>query len=253
MSTVDRPTRRDERRAQTIREIKALAMQQVSDGGPEAVSLTGIVRAMSMSPAALYRYFDGRDALLADLVVDAYDAFADALAEVERGSGTAVEHLRAVLHRTRSWAIEHPNAYVLVFQTTIGSGKDFNVERTVAASSRSMAVLVGALADVTADAPVARDGASATREDAAATPPTDRDVVRAVSEWARRSGLEGIPVEVLALALATWTRLHGVISLELGGHLEATGIGGAVLFGAEVDTILASALTLAPVASAASD
>ena len=77
-----KPTRREERRAQTVREIKQLAMEQISAGGPDAVSLSGIVREMSMSPAAIYRYFANRDALLADLVVDAYDELADFLIEI---------------------------------------------------------------------------------------------------------------------------------------------------------------------------
>ena len=82
MSTAVKPTRREERRLQTVQEIKHLAMQQISEGGPDAVSLSGIVREMSMSPAAVYRYFASRDALLADLVVDAYNDLADHLASL---------------------------------------------------------------------------------------------------------------------------------------------------------------------------
>src|SRR3954466_2411114 len=96
-TTNPRPTRREQRRAQTLREIKALAMQQISTGGPDAVSLSGIVREMSMSPAAIYRYFVNRDALLAELVVDAYDELADALTELRPRGGTAADHLATVL------------------------------------------------------------------------------------------------------------------------------------------------------------
>jgi hypothetical protein len=34
-----------------------------------------------------------------------------------------------------------------------------------------------------------------------------------------------------------WTRLHGVLSLELGGHLAATGMDPALLYQAEVDLL----------------
>src|SRR5687767_4347878 len=106
-----RPSRREERRSQTVREIKDLAMRQISEGGPDALSLSGIVREMSMSPPALYRYFANRDALLADLVVDAYDDLADHLVALGETRRSASDHLDAVLAGTREWAHDHPNAY----------------------------------------------------------------------------------------------------------------------------------------------
>jgi AcrR family transcriptional regulator len=235
MSTAAKPTRREERRAQTVREIKALAMEQVSQGGPDAVSLSGIVREMAMSPAAVYRYFANRDALLADLVVDAYNDLADHLIALEQDGRPAEEHLDAVLRGTRKWASEHPNAYRLIFQTSIGSGQDFAVERTVPASSRSMSVIVNALAGVTGhnDAVPERN-----------RPPATAELIDAMNAWAERTGLAHVSAEVLMLAFLTWTRLHGIISLEIGGHLAATGIGADVLFEAEVETIRSQAVQL---------
>lgn len=210
-------------------------MAQIAADGPDAVSLSGIVREMSMSPAAVYRYFANRDALLADLVVDAYDALADSLVALERGPGSAEEHLDVVLHATRTWALEHPNAYRLVFQTSIGSGQELAPERTIPAASRSMAVLVEAIGAV-----VAGRGAAAGPGDAAV--PGDAAGLRAsVSGWAERSGLADVSVEVLTLALLTWTRLHGIISLEIGGHLGSMGIGADVLYASEVAAIRAQA------------
>lgn len=235
MSSTLKPTRREERRAQTVREIKELAMEQVSQGGPDALSLSGIVREMSMSPAAVYRYFANRDALLADLVVDSYNELADSLAALEGGSGSAEDHLDAVLRGTRAWALEHPNAYRLIFQTSIGSGQELAAERTIAASSRSMSVIIGALAAIT------MQGDRAPVPDASIAETAIRE---AITKWANRSGLTQFSPEVLILGFLTWTRLHGIISLELGGHLAATGIGAAVLFEAEVETIRAKAAKL---------
>lgn len=228
VATTVKPTRREQRRAQTVREIKALAMEQVSRGGPDALSLSGIVREMSMSPAAVYRYFDNRDALLADLVVDAYNELADFLVAIERGTGSAGEHLTAVLRGTRDWALQHPNSYLLTFQTSIGSGQEFARERTIPAASRSMTVLVDALA-----------AAAALEEPTKAIPPstTNAELQEAIRAWAKRSALDDFPPEVLTLAVLSWTRLHGIISLELGGHLSAAGISAAALFESEITTI----------------
>ncbi len=219
-------------------------MAQIAADGPDAVSLSGIVREMSMSPAAVYRYFANRDALLADLVVDAYDALADSLVALERGPGSAEEHLDVVLHATRTWALEHPNAYRLVFQTSIGSGQELAPERTIPAASRSMAVIVEAIGAVVA----AGRGGSAGPGDSDV--PGDASGLRAsVAGWAERSGLADVDVDVLTLALLTWTRLHGIISLEIGGHLGAMGIGADVLYASEVAAIRAQAGALSAAGS----
>jgi len=224
-----------------MQEIKDLAMAQIAADGPDAVSLSGIVREMSMSPAAVYRYFANRDALLADLVVDAYDALADSLVALERGPGSTEEHLDVVLHATRSWALEHPNAYRLVFQTSIGSGQELAPERTIPAASRSMAVIVEAIGAVAAGRGAAAGPGDAAVPGGAAVPGDAAGLRASVAGWAERSGLADVSVEALTLALLTWTRLHGIISLEIGGHLGAMGIGADVLYASEVAAIRAQA------------
>lgn len=66
------------------------------------------------------------------------------------------------------------------------------------------------------------------------TTPVLAEVTRA---WGDRSGLSGFSPAVLHLALTSWTRLHGVISLELGGHLAAAGIDPGLVYSAEVTAI----------------
>ena len=156
-----RPTRRQERRSQTVQEIKTLAMRQVSERGPDAVTLSGIVREMAMSPAALYRYFASRDALLADLVVDAYDDFADSVLEAAQDRSDEGQHLADVLNGARDWALANPNAYRLIFQTSIGSGQELAPERTIPAASRSMTTIVEAIAAVADAATETKTGSKA--------------------------------------------------------------------------------------------
>jgi AcrR family transcriptional regulator len=225
-----KPTRRDERRLQTVQEIKSLAMEQIRQGGPDAVSLSGIAGRMSMSPAAIYRYFENRDALLADLVVDAYDDFAHSLATVAaQDGGSPEERLLAVLSASRTWALAHPNAYRLIFQTSLGSGKEFAVERTVSAATQSMAVVVAALAAVF-EAGVEASAAPVTAGAAA-------ELDRAIRVWSEGPGFADVPPVVLTAAVMSWTRLHGIISLELGGHLDAAGLDAGLLYGAEIAAI----------------
>ena len=243
VTVTQKPTRRDERRLQTLQEIKSLAMEQIREGGPDAVSLNGIVRQMSMSPAAIYRYFENRDALLADLVVDAYDDFANSLAAVAAQGGSPEEKLLAVLSAGRTWALAHPNAYRLIFQTSIGSGKEFAVDRTVSAATRSMAVVVAALVEVfgegvagACDEAIAEPFGGATSE-APTTGSAAIELDRAIRIWSDRSGFADVPPAVLTAAVMSWTRLHGIISLELGGHLDAAGLDAGLLYSTEIAAI----------------
>lgn len=214
---------------QTVDEIKTLAMQQIRDGGPDAVTLSGIVREMAMSPAALYRYFASRDALLADLVVDAYNDFADSVLASAADRADPHQHLRDVLNGARSWALANPNAYRLIFETSIGSGQELAPERTIPAASRSMTTIVEAIAAVAGP----EDGA----EDSTIGATTDPALDVALDAWAERSELSQYPRRVLLLGLAAWTRLHGIMSLELGGHLPATGIDAGLLYANEIEAI----------------
>jgi AcrR family transcriptional regulator len=219
------PTRRERQRQQTLAEIKTRAMDQVAEGGAGSVSLNAIARAMGMSPAALYRYFASRDALLAELVVDAYGSLADALQAANHdgttaGRPTAAGQLVAVARAYRDWALDHPNSYLLIFQTSSGSGLDLDPDRTVAAAQRSMDVFLTALAGVDDDAPLSPELAGQVRV------------------WGQRSQVPGLTAGRLYLGLATWTRLHGLISLELGHHLASTGVDPALLYEAEVESLL---------------
>ena len=229
--SVQAPTRRERQRQQTVTEIKARAMDQVAGGGAGAVSLNAIARAMGMSPAALYRYFASRDALLAELVVEAYGSLADALRQAADGAPRGAARLVAVAHAYRDWALAHPNSYLLIFQTSSGSGLDLDPDRTVAAAQRSMDVFLSALgpAASAADPRVPRA-------------PLDPELVGQIEAWAQRAQTLGsqipeLPGERLHLGLVAWTRLHGLISLELGQHLAATGIDPARLYEAEVRSL----------------
>ncbi len=216
------PTRRERQRQETLAEIKARAMDQVAEGGAGSVSLNAIARAMGMSPAALYRYFSGRDALLAELVVEAYGSLADAVQQAADGApGDGDVRLVAVARAYRDWALAHPNSYLLIFQTSSGSGVDLDPDRTVAAAQRSMDVFLSVL-----------DGV-----DAGGTE-LDPELAGQIRAWGQRAQPSDLPAGRLYLGLLTWTRLHGLISLELGHHLASTGVDPALLYEAEVQSLL---------------
>src|SRR5580698_9719237 len=77
---------RERVREEMTAEILAVAGQHVARDGAAALSLRSIARDLGMAPSALYRYFDGRDALLSALILGAYEALAS---EAERAADRA--------------------------------------------------------------------------------------------------------------------------------------------------------------------
>ena len=108
---------RERYRAQVRAEIKQAALRQLAESGPGGLSVSAIGKELGVSGPALYRYFAGRDDLLTELVIDAYNDLADAL-------GAAISHapgqeprarLEAMARGYRSWALAEPHRYRLLF------------------------------------------------------------------------------------------------------------------------------------------
>jgi AcrR family transcriptional regulator len=79
VSEPEPPTMRERYRAQVRQEIQQAALRQLAESGPGGLSISAIGKQPGVSGPALYRYFAGRDDLLTELVIDAYNDLADAL------------------------------------------------------------------------------------------------------------------------------------------------------------------------------
>lgn len=184
---------RERYRAQVRAEIKRHAWEQIAAAGVPALSLNAIAKQVGMSGPALYRYFGSRDELITALIRDAYRSIADTVrAARSAGAGPA-----GLAHAIRDWARSDPQRYFLIYGTPVPGYHA--PDDTTAISSEVMAVLIEACAQE------ADDG-----------PPTPFDAhLETHREWA---GGHPAPASALHRALSFWTRLHGVLSLELAGH-----------------------------------
>jgi AcrR family transcriptional regulator len=216
-------------RALTIDEIKQSGYAQIADGGPTALSLNGIAKTMGMSGPAMYRYFASRDELLAILVTESYEHLAEALTDAALNAHRQAPagRLRAVAHAFREWALASPHRYRLVFASTYGSG-DLDPTRIIPAANRSMAVILSAVGNLAPDPP----------------PPPDDTLGRQLDEWGGHSAFDP-PYETgeLLLGLLAWTRLHGIISLEIEGFFTQLGIDPALIYDAEIDQLICQGVT----------
>jgi AcrR family transcriptional regulator len=114
-------SRREKQREATLTEIKDVARRQMAEAGAAALSLRAIAREMGLSAPALYRYYDSRDALVTELIIDAYNALAGAMmtADAAQKQTAYASRLRAVGEAYHRWAVAHPEDYKLIYGTPI--------------------------------------------------------------------------------------------------------------------------------------
>ncbi len=204
---------RERYRAQVRAEIKEHAWEQLATTGVAALSLNAIAKQLGMSGPALYRYFASRDELITELIRDAYRSLADKLQTAFK-SGADVEGLA---NAVREWALADPQRYFLIYGTPVPGYHA--PDDTTMISNEIMTVLIDAHSGLSLDK-------QATSFDAHLDDHRD---------WA---GDHPAPTATLRQALSFWTRVHGVLSLELAGHFAGMGLDPARLFADEVDDLL---------------
>ncbi|MEU5638995.1 TetR/AcrR family transcriptional regulator [Streptomyces milbemycinicus] len=215
MAETGTTTPRERYRAQVRMEVKKRAWEQIATAGASALSLNAIAKQMGMSGPALYRYFASRDELITELIRDAYRSLADAIRAASEKSGADVA---ALAHAMRGWALEDPQRYFLIYGTPVPGYHA--PDDTTAIAVEIMASMLDAWTALPPDSPAT---------------PFDAHL-EDHRQWA---GGHPAPPAVLHQALIFWTRLHGVLSLELAGQFAGMGFDPAQLFAAELDALLA--------------
>lgn len=233
-------TRRERLRAELIADVKVAALAQLRAKGPDGLSLRAVARDVGMSPAGLYRYFEGRDELLTVLITDGYDDLADHLAtaldvgddelseldrarrgaarrppqvpEVAGPDASPAARMRAVCRAYRDWSVRHPNEFALLFGTPIAGYAAPAGGPTVEANRRVGGFLLRPMVEGVAagDLDLARH-------------PAPADVGEGGE--ALRADLAGILGQDVSAAFAVltislWGWLHGIVSLEVFGQLD---------------------------------
>lgn len=205
-------SRRARLREQTSAEIKEIALKLMAGGGPDAISLRAIAREMGMTAGAIYSYFPTRDDLVTTLIQDVYTAVVEA-AESARDAvpdsdpgGRIMAWARAV----RGWALANPEGFRLIYGDPVpgyqappaGPGHDAEV--------RACTGLMGLVA-------AAWPAAAGRRADGARYEWDDFDPVLVGHA---REHFPDLPPEAIALTLRVWGRMHGLMALEVYGHLR---------------------------------
>ncbi|MFI1582444.1 TetR/AcrR family transcriptional regulator [Embleya sp. NPDC020630] len=215
MAETEANTPRERYRTQVRTEIKQHAWEQIATAGASALSLNAIAKQMGMSGPALYRYFAGRDELITELIRDAYRSMADAV-RVAFESGADVA---ATARAMRRWALADPQRYLLIYGTPVPG---YHAPDDITAIS---AEIMTTLLDMWSAQPPAEHATTALEAH--------------LARHRRWAGEHPAPPAVLHRALIFWTRLHGVLSLELAGHFVGMEFDPELLFEAEIAALQA--------------
>ena len=202
-------TRIEKRHDSTRDEIMATAWKQIGEQGAAALSLRGIAREMELTAPALYYYFQDRDALVTALLVDAFNSFRQAL-EAGRDSCATTDHIgrfRALNKAYFQWGAQNPQRYALLFGTPIAGY--MQTSEAGNAAQTSFLVLQGVIGEA--------HGAGKIPGNMTATElPTK---LRAQYQALKKLGMPYDEI-VTHLALAGWSRIHGITSLYLDQYLS---------------------------------
>ena len=110
-----RPAYTDEEIQQARRKLVDGAMSLYLEHGLDSVSLRQVADRIGMSHTLVYRYFDDKEALLAELRVSCLDDLDQALRNADDPHATPLSRLRCALSTLMTFGCDEPGKYRLVF------------------------------------------------------------------------------------------------------------------------------------------
>jgi AcrR family transcriptional regulator len=217
-------SRRERLRAQTLQEIEDASFAIIDADGVHALSIAALARDMAMSAPAVYRYFASRDALLTHLIDESYRQLVTAMSEALEGSRRAPRtRVRLLVAAYRDWALRYGHRYGMLFgRRTRGVPDDVSARTPL---DQAMALLVDLLVLIPENAPT--DGSSG-----------DRTLDGQLRTWARVQQRPETTPRVARAAIVIWTRIHGIVSLELTGMLDNNAVEVQRLIDLEIDNAI---------------
>jgi AcrR family transcriptional regulator len=207
-------------------QIKKTAWKQIAELGAPALSLRAIARELKISAPAIYNYFPDRDALVTALIIDAYTSFGDwqlaardAVPE-KKLSG----RLLAIGMAYRNWALTYPQRYQLIFGTPL-PGYAAPMMEVLPSAARSLSALVSVVEQLRVTGKL----------NIGSFPQVKDEYVPEFEVWKKSGG--DVDLLSLSVAMIIWSRVHGIVSLEIAGNMPPFGTSGNDLYLYEMDSI----------------
>lgn len=184
-------SRRERQRRELIADVLAAARTQLDAGGPGSVTWRGVARDVGMNPASLYTYFAGLDDLFTALISESFRSLAEAVSAAAAHTAAAqpLDRFLTCARAYRAWALANPQQFNLIWTDQ----------------------LPGYAAP--------EDGPTYDAEQAVYRP-----FLRAVGD--RYEDFGALPTGTQHSLLGLFAALHGLVSLEVNGHLAPSLVDG---------------------------
>lgn len=127
------------------------ALDLITRQGPTGFTLSEAAKQAGVTPAAVYRHFEGREDLIAEAARQGYEIFADVMQfAYDTGQPSALAAFEATGRAYLAFARQYPGHYIAMFESGI------SVNRTAelaAAATRARSVLEAAAQDLSQHIP----------------------------------------------------------------------------------------------------
>ena len=206
--------------------IKDTAWKQIAESGAPTLSLRAIARGLGITAPAIYNYYPDRDALVTALIVDAFTSLGTAQIESiqDLPPENHLARLTALGLSYRDWAMAYPQRYQLIFGTPIPS-YHAPEDITLPAAAWALSPLIATLQAIFL--------AGRLRVDRSA--PRTVELTSMLEPWSQFTG--GQDIEVLYAALVIWSRVHGLVMMEIGEQMPSFITAPSEVFRREVENI----------------
>ena len=191
--------------------IKETSWKQIAEFGAPALSLRAIARELKITAPAIYNYFLRRDDLVTALIVDAYTSLGDSQKSTleSMSKKDTATRFSALGVAYRDWAVAYPQRYQLIFGTPIPNYHAPEDTTTPAAAWALMPLIETIQA-------LYNEG----RLRVERLPKPSLQLETMLGAWRKFTG-DAAETEVLYVACVVWSRVHGLMMLELGKQLPS--------------------------------
>lgn len=127
------------------------ALELIESKGPTGFTLSEAAKQAGVTPAAVYRHFEGRNDLIAEAALEGYEIFADLMEYAyQSGQPSALAAFEATGRAYLAFARKHPGHYIAMFESAVSVNRS---PELAAAAARARGVLEQAANDLSRHIP----------------------------------------------------------------------------------------------------
>ena len=127
------------------------ALDLITRQGPTGFTLSEAAKQAGVTPAAVYRHFEGREDLIAEAARQGYEIFAEVMqVAYESGQPSALAAFEATGRAYLAFARKYPGHYIAMFESSISVNRTADLAQ---AASRARAVLETAASELSQHIP----------------------------------------------------------------------------------------------------